>query len=275
LQRAVAASVDRGWPLVMAVLNVTPDSFSDGGQFARPAQAIEHALSCINDGADIVDVGGESTRPGSVAPDIEEELARVIPVIEAIRNAADVAISVDTSKPEVMRAAAEAGADLVNDVRALRHDGALQMAAQLGLPVVLMHMAGEPRTMQDNPQYDDVVSQVCAFLVARAQQCQRAGIDAAQIALDPGFGFGKTVQHNLSLLKHLRQLADTGYPVLAGLSRKSMIQRLLGREPDARMPASVSLALEASARGASIVRVHDVLPTVDALRIRAAVAHAT
>jgi dihydropteroate synthase len=202
-------------------------------------------------------------------------MARVIPVIDAVRKATDVAISVDTSTPEVMRAAAAAGADLINDVRALANDDALQTAAQLQLPVVLMHMAGDPQTMQNDPQYDDVVSQVRAFLVARANRCRRAGIDAAQIVLDPGFGFGKTVQHNLSLLKHLRQLVDTGYPVLVGLSRKSMIQTLLGRELDERMPASVSLAIEASARGASIVRVHDVLPTLDALKIRAAVEHAS
>ena len=270
LGRAIAHGVERGWPLVMAVLNVTPDSFSDGGRFAEPARAIEHALRCVEHGADIVDVGGESTRPGSIAPGIDEEMARVIPVIEAVRQAADVAISVDTSKPEVMRAAAAAGADLINDVRALGSDDALQTAAQLQLPVVLMHMAGEPQTMQDDPRYDNVVSQVRTFLVERANRCRRAGIDATQIALDPGFGFGKTMQHNLSLLKHLRQLVDTGYPVLVGLSRKSMIQTLLGREPDERMPASVSLAIEASARGASIVRVHDVLPTVDALKIRAA-----
>lgn len=275
LRRAIAHSVERGWPLVMAVLNVTPDSFSDGGQFAEPARAIEHALRCVEHGADIVDVGGESTRPGSIAPSIDEEMARVIPVIEAVRHAADVAISVDTSKPEIMRAAAAAGADLINDVRALGNDDALQTAAQLQLPVVLMHMAGEPQTMQDNPQYDNVVSQVRAFLVDRANRCRRAGIDASQIVLDPGFGFGKTVQHNLSLLKHLRQLVDTGYPVLVGLSRKSMIRTLLGREVDERMPASVSLAIEASVRGVSIVRVHDVLPTVDALKIRAAVEHAS
>ena len=274
LGRAIAHGVERGWPLVMAVLNVTPDSFSDGGRFAEPARAIEHALRCVEHGADIVDVGGESTRPGSIAPGIDEEMARVIPVIEAVRQAADVAISVDTSKPEVMRAAAAAGVDLINDVRALGSDDALQTAAQLQLPVVLMHMAGEPQTMQDDPRYDNVVSQVRTFLVERANRCRRAGIDATQIALDPGFGFGKTMQHNLSLLKHLRQLVDTGYPVLVGLSRKSMIQTLLGREPDERMPASVSLAIEASARGASIVRVHDVLPTVDALKIRAAVEQA-
>ncbi|MFT5448873.1 MAG: dihydropteroate synthase [Gammaproteobacteria bacterium] len=274
LSRAIEDGVHRGWPLVMAVLNVTPDSFSDGGRFAEPARAIEHALQCVEHGADIVDVGGESTRPGSIVPGAEEEMARVIPVIEALRKASDVAISVDTSKPDVMRAAAAAGADMINDVRALGNDDALQTAAQLQLPVVLMHMAGEPQTMQDDPQYDDVVSQVFAFLVDRAEQCQRAGIDGTQIALDPGFGFGKMVQHNLSLLKHLRQLVDTGYPVLVGLSRKSMIRTLLGRELDGRMPASVSLAIEASARGASIVRVHDVLPTVDALKIRAAVEHA-
>jgi dihydropteroate synthase len=276
LQRAIADSVQRGWPLVMAVLNVTPDSFFDGGRYANPASAIEQALSFVEQGADIIDVGGESTRPGSAGAGIDEELARVIPVIEGIRNATDAAISIDTSKPGVMRAAAAAGADLINDVRALSAANALQSVARLQLPVVLMHMAGEPATMQIKPAYHDVVSQVRSYLVDRAGQCQVAGIGAARIVLDPGFGFGKTVQHNLSLLKHLPKLVGAGYPVLAGLSRKSMIGELTdSREPAQRMPASIALAVEAAARGASIVRVHDVAPTIDALKIRAAVARAS
>jgi len=259
----------------MAVLNVTPDSFFDGGRYTNPSGAIEQALRYVDQGADIIDVGGESTRPGSARAGIDEELARVIPVIEGIRKATDTAISIDTSKPGVMRAAAAAGADMINDVRALSTVDALQSVARLQLPVVLMHMSGEPATMQIKPAYHDVVSQVCSYLVERAGQCQAAGIRAARIVLDPGFGFGKTVQHNLSLLKHLPKLVGTGYPVLAGLSRKSMIAELTGgRELAQRMPASIALAVEAAARGASIVRVHDVAPTIDALKIRAAVARA-
>lgn len=276
LRQAVDDSVRRGWPLVMAILNVTPDSFSDGGLYADVPGAVEQALKFVEQGADIIDVGGESTRPGSRGIGVDEELARVIPIIEGIRKATGVTISIDTSKPDVMRAAAAAGADIVNDVCALCGDGALQSVAQMQLPVVLMHMAGEPRTMQKNPFYTDVVSQVCSFLLERARQCQEAGIRAAHIVLDPGFGFGKTAQHNLLLLKHLSTLVDTGYPVLAGLSRKSMIAQVTGaREPAQRMPASIALATEAAARGAAIVRVHDVSPTIDALKVRAAVARAT
>jgi dihydropteroate synthase len=272
---ALDNSKQRGWPLVMAVLNVTPDSFFDGGRYANSSRAVEQALRFAEDGADIIDVGGESTRPGSLSATTDVELARVIPVIEGIRKASNVAISIDTSKAAVMRAAAGVGANLINDVRALSTAESLQCAAQLQLPVVLMHMAGEPKTMQVKPHYRDVVAEVRSFLVQRAKQCQNAGIEAAQIVLDPGFGFGKTAQHNLSLLKHLGQLIDAGYPVLAGLSRKSMIGTLLGRELAQRMPASVALALEAASRGAAMVRVHDVTATIDALKMRAAVASAS
>ena len=259
----------------MAVLNVTPDSFFDGGRYADSSRAVEQALRFAADGADIIDVGGESTRPGSVGAATDEELARVIPVVEGIRKASNVAISIDTSKAAVMRAAAGVGANMINDVRALSMTESLQCAAQLQLPVVLMHMAGEPRTMQVKPHYRDVVAEVRSFLVHRAKQCQSAGIEATQIVVDPGFGFGKTAQHNLSLLKHLGQLVDAGYPVLAGLSRKSMIGTLLGRELAQRMPASVALAVEAASRGAAMVRVHDVTATIDALKMRAAVASAS
>ena len=275
LQRDIDASVRRGWPLVMAVLNVTPDSFSDGGRYRDSCRAIEQALSFAEQGADIIDVGGESTRPGSSGTSVDDELARVIPVIEGIRKSSDIAISVDTSKPAVMRAAAVAGAGLINDVRALSEADALYCAVQLELPVILMHMAGTPVNMQKDPSYVDVVAQVCAFLLQRAGQCRSAGISATQIILDPGFGFGKMLQHNLSLLKNLGQLIRNGYPVLVGLSRKSMIGELTGRELAERMPASVALAVEAASRGASIVRVHDVGPTIDALKIRAAVAAAS
>ena len=275
LQRDIDASLRRGWPLVMAVLNVTPDSFSDGGRYRDSSRAIEQALRFVEQGADIIDVGGESTRPGASGASVEDELARVILVIEGIRKSSDIAISIDTSKPAVMRAAALAGAGLINDVRALGAADALHCAVQLELPVVLMHMAGTPTDMQRNPSYVDVVAQVCSYLVERAGQCRNAGISATQIILDPGFGFGKTLPHNLSLLKNLGQLVDTGYPVLVGLSRKSMIGELTGRELAERMPASVALAVEAATRGASIVRVHDVGPTIDALKIRAAVAAAS
>jgi dihydropteroate synthase len=271
---AIGESETRGWPLVMAVLNVTPDSFFDGGRHLEAGRAIEQALRFVEYGADIIDIGGESTRPGSVGADTNEELARVMPVIEGIRKVSGAVISIDTSKTQVMCAAADAGADLINDVRALSAAGALQGAAQSQLSVILMHMAGEPRTMQVDPHYRDVVSQVGSYLLQRAVQCQRAGIDASKIVLDPGFGFGKTTQHNLSLLKNLGHLTAAGYPVLVGLSRKSMIGNLLGHEVAQRMSASVALAVEAANRGASIVRVHDVAATIDALKLRAAVASA-
>ena len=271
LGAALVAARDRGWPLVMGVVNVTPDSFSDGGRFLAPERAIAHALALADEGADLLDVGGESTRPGSQGVDAGEELERVLPVIEGIRAASDVPVSVDTSKPQVMREAAAAGASMVNDVCALRVQGALECVAGDGLAVALMHMQGEPRTMQRAPRYDDVVAEVSAFLVERARACEAAGIARERIVIDPGFGFGKTVAHNLTLLRRLAELADTGYPVLVGLSRKSMIEGLIGRPHGERVPASVALAMAAAARGAALVRVHDVAATVDALRVTAIV----
>lgn len=263
------------WPLIMGILNVTPDSFSDGGQFNRPQAAIERVRQMIGEGADIIDIGGESTRPGATAVSEEDELQRVIPVIETIRRDSDIPISVDTSKPTVMRAAVEAGADLINDVRALREPGALEAASQTGAAVCLMHMQGEPRTMQQAPDYADVVAEVRTFLEERAGICQAAGIAREKIILDPGFGFGKTVQHNLTLFRHLTAFVDTGYPVLVGVSRKSMIGKLLGERPvEQRMAASVGLASLAGWLGAAILRVHDVQETADALAMCRAVRQA-
>lgn len=271
LRSAVASARARGWPLVMGILNVTPDSFSDGGRFTDAGRAAEQALSLVQQGADLVDVGGESTRPGAQAVSEAQECARVLPVIEAVRARCPVPISIDTSKAGVMRRAVEVGAALVNDVRALREPNALDTVSQLGVPVVLMHMQGEPRTMQAAPCYDDVLREVTAFLLDRARACEAAGIPARQIVLDPGFGFGKNLAHNLTLLKHLATLADLGFPVLAGLSRKSMIAQMIDRPVAARVHASVALALAAAARGAAILRVHDVAATVDALRVTARV----
>lgn len=259
------------FPLVMGVVNVTPDSFSDGGRFADSASAIGHALHLRTLGADILDVGGESTRPGAQPVSEADELARVIPVIEGIRAQSDAMISVDTSKPAVMRAAAEAGANMINDVCALQAPGAMSVAAELGVPVCLMHMQGEPRTMQQAPRYKDAVEDILAFFQARIQACEKAGIEREQLVLDPGFGFGKSLAHNLELLAGLDRFATLGLPVLAGLSRKSMLGAITGRErPDQRLAASVAAALLAAERGAAIVRVHDVAETVDALKVRQA-----
>ncbi len=250
----------------MGIVNVTPDSFADGGRHADPAAAIAHARALLADGADILDIGGESTRPGAAPVAERDELARILPVVTAL--AADGAIvSVDTTKPAVMRAAIEAGATMINDVRALAAPGALDAVAASGAAVCLMHMRGEPQTMQEGPDYADVVAEVRAFLVARAAACEAAGIARERILLDPGFGFGKTLAHNLALLHALPTLAATGYPVLAGLSRKSMLGALTGRPVGERMAASVGAALAAVARGAAVVRVHDVRETVDALKV--------
>jgi dihydropteroate synthase len=271
LPAAVAGARARGWPLVMGILNVTPDSFSDGGRFIDAGRAAEQARALLQQGADIIDVGGESTRPGSQPVDEEQECRRVLPVIDAVRAHSSVPISIDTSKPGVMRRAVAAGADMVNDVRALRDPSALDTVRALGVPVVLMHMQGEPRTMQRSPCYGDVLREVTAFLLERAHACEAAGIPAAHIVLDPGFGFGKNLVHNLTLLKQLQTLADTGYAVLAGLSRKSMIAQMIDRPVQQRVHASVALALAAAARGAALLRVHDVAATVDALRVTARV----
>lgn len=251
----------------MGVLNVTPDSFSDGGMFSSTGAALAQARDLHAAGAGIIDVGGESTRPGAAPVSINQELDRVLPVIEGIKNELNVAISVDTSKAEVMRAAVAAGAGMINDVRALREAGAMDAARDLGVPVCLMHMLGEPRTMQVNPIYENVVNEVQKFLVDRASLCIDQGIPRRQIVIDPGFGFGKTLAHNLDLLANLDRLAQTGYPVLVGLSRKSMLGAILDRPVDQRVHGSVALALMAYLHGARIFRVHDVAATVDALRV--------
>ncbi len=259
-------------PLIMGVLNITPDSFSDGGRWLDLDKALAQARALREAGADIIDVGGESTRPGATPVSADVELERVVPVIEAIARTVDVAIAIDTCKPVVMRAAVTAGAAMINDVLALRADGALETAAELGVPVCLMHMQGEPRTMQVDPQYADVVAEVHRFLADRLLACEFAGIPRQRLLVDPGFGFGKSLEHNLALLRHLDRFTDLGVPVLVGLSRKSMIGALTGRAVDERVAGSVAAALIAVQRGAAIVRVHDVAPTRDALAVWAAVA---
>jgi dihydropteroate synthase len=269
--RGRALALDR--PRIMGVINVTPDSFSDGGRFADPEAAIAHGLRLVEEGADLLDVGGESTRPGAEPVPLEEELRRVLPVIEGLAARVGVPIAVDTSKPEVMRRAVAAGAGMINDVFALCREGALEAAAELEVPVVLMHMQGEPATMQDDPRYLDVVGEVRRFLAERVFACEMAGIPRARLIVDPGFGFGKTLEHNLELLARLKELEELGLPLLVGLSRKSMIGRLTGRErPDERLAGSLAAALLAVEQGADIVRVHDVAATREALAVRDAVA---
>ena len=265
-------SLDLSRAVVMGVLNVTPDSFSDGGRFARRGAAVAQARAMVAAGASIVDVGGESTRPGAEPVPLQEELDRVLPVIEGIRGELDVAVSVDTSKPEVMREAVAAGAALINDVYALRRPGAVETVAGLDAAVCLMHMQGEPRTMQADPRYGDVVAEVTEFLVSRARECEAAGIDGGRIVVDPGFGFGKSVAHNLALLAGLPALCAAGYPVLAGLSRKSLLAALTGRPVQERVVGSAVLAALAAERGAHIIRAHDVAETRDALAIVEALA---
>ncbi|GCE36988.1 Dihydropteroate synthase [Rhodococcus wratislaviensis] len=257
----------RDIPLVCGIVNATPDSFSDGGRYRDPAQAVEHGLSLVAEGADLLDVGGESTRPGSTPPSVSDEVERVVPVVEALARHTSVPISVDTSRPEVMREAVAAGASTINDVRALRLPGALQAAADLHVPVCLMHMLGDPATMQVAPRYRDVVHEVRGFLVARLQACLEAGIPSEHILLDPGFGFGKTLAHNLRLLSELRQITEIGLPVMAGLSRKGMLGAITGRDVDHRQAASVAAAMVAAQNGAAILRVHDVAATVDAVSV--------
>ena len=258
--------------LVCGIVNVTPDSFSDGGRHREPGCAVRHALRLIDEGAELLDVGGESTRPGSDPPPVEEELNRVIPVIEKLARTTSVPISIDTSRPEVMRQAVAAGAVMINDVRALRLDDALETAAALEVPVCLMHMQGTPTTMQVAPSYVDVVAEVRGFLRDRVDACCRAGIPAEHLLVDPGFGFGKTLVHNLELLAGLRHIAAIGHPVMAGLSRKGMLGEITGRDVTQRDVASAAAAMIAAGNGASIVRVHDVAGTVDALAVVNAVA---
>ena len=260
-------------PQVMGIVNVTPDSFSDGGAHDTTEAAVAHALKLVEEGADLLDIGGESTRPGADEVALEEELRRVIPVIERLAAQVAVPISVDTSKPGVMRAAVQAGAGMINDVYGLRRDGALDTAATLGVPVVLMHMQGEPRSMQAAAQYDDVVGEVHRFLAERIFAAEMAGIAKKHVVIDPGFGFGKDTPHNLQLLAQLDRFVELGVPVLAGLSRKRSIGQLTGRNaPADRVAGSVAAHLIAVQRGAAIVRVHDVAATVDALKIWNAVA---
>jgi len=266
-------ALDLTRPRVMGILNVTPDSFSDGGRFLDRDRAIAHARAMLAEGADLIDVGGESTRPGAAPVPEAEEIDRVVPVIEAL--VADGAlVSVDTMKPAVMRAAIAAGASMVNDVRALREAGAIEAVAQSGAAVCLMHMRGTPASMQEAPEYVDVVADVRGFLMSRAGVCEAAGIARERIVLDPGFGFGKTRAHNMALLARLGEIAALGYPVLAGLSRKSTLGAITGRAEEGRLAASVAAALIAVERGASILRVHDVPETVDALKVLDAVLHA-
>jgi dihydropteroate synthase len=260
-------------PRVMGIVNATPDSFSDGGEHATVEAAIAHGLQLAEEGADILDIGGESTRPGAQDVPVDEELRRVVPVIEALAKQISLPISVDTSKPEVMRAAVAAGAGLINDVYALRREGALEAAAALGVPVVLMHMLGEPRSMQEAPRYDDVVADVHRFLAERIFAAEMAGIAKKKIVVDPGFGFGKTIAHNLALLAQLQRFTELGVPVLAGLSRKKTIGELTGRsDPHDRIHGSLAAHLIAAQRGAMLLRVHDVAATIDALKVWNAVA---
>ncbi|MCF6282499.1 MAG: dihydropteroate synthase [Candidatus Polarisedimenticolaceae bacterium] len=263
--------VDLSSPQVMGILNVTPDSFSDGGNYQRVRAAIQRAHQMVEEGAAIIDVGGESTRPGACAVSVAEELERVLPVIEALGKEMPVPISIDTCKPEVMREAVKAGAGFINDVAALSAPGAVEAAADCLVPISLMHMQGQPRTMQSAPVYGDVVRDVCDYLLQRVAACETYGIKRARLIIDPGFGFGKTLAHNLTLLKALPQLVATGLPVLVGISRKSMIGTILNAKLDDRVIGSVSAAVLAANAGAKIIRVHDVKETVEALKIVSAV----
>ncbi|MGZ8252364.1 MAG: dihydropteroate synthase [Methylophilaceae bacterium] len=258
-------------PHVMGIVNVTPDSFSDGGLYTSTAKAVEHAMQLVAQGADILDIGGESTRPGATPVSLEQELERVIPVIEQLSKTAGVPLSIDTYKPEVMRAAILAGVDIVNDIRALQEPHALEIVAQSQAGVCLMHMQGNPLTMQLDPQYTDVVAEVAAFLQDRLNASTKAGIAAERIVLDPGFGFGKRTAHNLALLQELKQLAALGCPLLVGLSRKSVLGKLVGGDVDERLHAGLAASVISVMKGANIVRVHDVKATVDALKVVAAV----
>ena len=253
--------------LVMGILNVTPDSFSDGGQFNQLDNALKQALLMQKQGAEIIDIGGESSRPGAMPVSLDEELARVIPVIEKIREHSNVAISIDTTKPELMQAAIEAGATMVNDINALHAEGAIEICVKYQVPVCLMHKQGMPQTMQDNPQYIDVVDEIKQYLLKRAGDCMAAGLNKENIIIDPGFGFGKTLENNLYLLKEMQQFCALEYPVLVGVSRKSMFAALLGRDVEERLVASTSAAVIAYQKGARFFRVHDVAETCDALKL--------
>lgn len=254
--------------IIMGVLNVTPDSFSDGGRYVSPEVAVTRALEMLNDGADIIDVGGESSRPGAAPVPVEEEMNRVLPVIQAISQHSSAVLSIDTTKVEVARSALASGAHIINDITAGEADPTmLDLAAETGAGLVLMHMQGRPQTMQDNPRYDDVFADVMAYLSTRAELAQQRGVSPQSIAVDPGIGFGKTFDHNWTLLSQLKQFAHLPYPVLVGISRKRFLGELCGREVDERMPASLAAAVMARSHGAAIIRVHDVKETCDALRV--------
>lgn len=260
-------------PHVMGIVNVTPDSFSDGGKFAQTDLAIEHALSLVEQGADILDIGGESTRPNATPVSLQQELERVIPVIEGLVKQIKIPISIDTYKPQVMQAAIKAGASVVNDVRALQENGAIDIVAASDAGVCLMHMQGMPQTMQINPQYNDVVAEVKTFLQQRLTLCETAGINKSRILLDPGFGFGKTREHNITLIQHLASFSTMGQPLLVGLSRKSVLGQVTGNDVDARIYSSVAASVISAMVGAKILRVHDVKATVEALKIVTAIQH--
>ena len=263
-------TLDLSTPKVMGIVNVTPDSFSDGGKYVSTHHAVEHALKLIEEGADILDIGGESTRPNAEPVSLDEELGRVMPVIEALVKCTKTPLSIDTYKPEVMQAAIEAGIDMVNDVRALQAENALQVVAKSNVGICLMHMRGTPQTMQNDPQYDDVVSEVSHFLNVRLAACVQAGIAKNRILLDPGFGFGKRTVHNIALLKSLHHIS-LGQPLLVGLSRKSVLGAITGLDVDTRLNASIAASVVAAMKGANIVRVHDVKATVDALKVVTAI----
>ncbi|WP_312804832.1 dihydropteroate synthase [Atlantibacter hermannii] len=264
---AHGSTLDLSHPHVMGILNVTPDSFSDGGKHNQLIDAVKHANAMINAGATIVDVGGESTRPGASEVSVDEELSRVIPVVEAVAQRFKVWVSVDTSKPEVIRESARAGAHIINDIRSLSEPGALEAAAQTGLPVCLMHMQGEPRTMQNAPHYDDVFESVNRYFVEQIARCEAAGIAKENLLLDPGFGFGKNLHHNYQLLARLSEFHHFELPLLVGMSRKSMVGQLLNVGPTERLSGSLACAVIAAMQGANIIRVHDVKETVEAMRV--------
>jgi dihydropteroate synthase len=262
--------LDLTTPKVMGIVNVTPDSFSDGGQFASSNLAIAHALKLVDEGAAILDIGGESTRPNATSVSLQQELDRVIPVIEALVSQINIPISIDTYKPAVMQAAIAAGASIVNDVRALQEEGGLSIVANSNAGVCLMHMQGMPQTMQLNPQYKDVINDVKTFLAARLQASIGAGVPASRILLDPGFGFGKTREHNITMIKQLKSFTELGQPLLVGLSRKSILGQMTGNYVDARLYASIAASVISAQKGANILRVHDVKATVEALKVVAA-----
>lgn len=266
--RCAGFTLDLSTPKVMGIINVTPDSFSDGGQYTRVESAVDHALKLIEDGADVLDIGGESTRPNATPVPLEEELQRVVPVIEAlVAKNIQVPISIDTYKPAVMKAALAAGASIVNDVRALLEPTALQIVAESNAGLCLMHMQGTPQTMQENPHYENVVTEVKDFLRQRRDACLAAGIQQDRLLLDPGFGFGKTRAHNIALAKSLAELLDLGCPLLVGLSRKSVLGQVTGNDVDARLYASIAAAVISAMQGAHLLRVHDVKATVEALKV--------